>query len=56
MPHYSVFASLYITEEVDAESKDAARQIVEKKYQTAGVDYSVDDVLLTEEDSDENSG
>jgi hypothetical protein len=50
MHHYSVFVCLYVTEEVDAHTKDAARQLVAEKYDKAQIDYSIEDVLLSDEE------
>lgn len=57
MPHYTVFVSLYLTEEIEASSSDAARQLVGDKYEAAGADYCIEDVLPTgEEEDDANLG
>lgn len=50
MPHYTVFSSLFVTDEVDADSADAARAQVGAKFSAAGVDFMVDDVILSDEE------
>lgn len=53
MPHYSVFVTLFLTEEVDAPTSEAARKQVEEKYAASGADYSVDEVVQEPEDANE---